>query len=86
MKEIRVKGQYDELKVVEAALGVKVAARELEKAIAGLNLQVAHHDDETDILKEEVDREFKAAMRSIKVILGVMFSIYLFTIQYTRKT
>lgn len=67
LKEIRVKGQYDEFKEVAAAQGVKIAARDLEKAIAGLNLQVAYHEDEVDLLKEEVDKEFKAAMRSIKV-------------------
>ncbi|XP_069194728.1 eukaryotic translation initiation factor 5B isoform X2 [Procambarus clarkii] len=67
LKEIRVKGQYDEFKEVTAAQGVKIAARDLEKAIAGLNLQVAYHEDEIDLLKEEVDKEFKAAMRSIKV-------------------
>lgn len=67
LKEIRVKGQYDEFKEIAAAQGVKIAARDLEKAIAGLNLQVAYHEDEVDLLKEEVDREFKAAMRSIKV-------------------
>lgn len=67
LKEIRVKGQYDEFKEVAAAQGVKIAARDLEKAIAGLNLQVAYHEDEVDLLKEEVDREFKTAMRSIKV-------------------
>lgn len=67
LKEIRVKGQYDEFKEVAAAQGVKIAARDLEKAIAGLNLLVAYHDDELDLLKDEVDREFNAAMRSIKV-------------------
>lgn len=67
LKEIRVKGQYDEFKEVAAAQGVKIAARELEKAIAGLNLLVAYHEDEIDFLKEEVDKEFNAAMRSIKV-------------------
>lgn len=67
LKEIRVKGQYDEFKEVAAAQGVKIAARDLEKAIAGLNMQVAYHEDEVELLKEEVDREFKTAMRSIKV-------------------
>lgn len=67
LKEIRVKGQYDEFKEIPAAQGVKIAARDLEKAIAGLNLQVAYHEDEVDLLKEEVDKEFKNAMRSIKV-------------------
>lgn len=76
LKEIRVKGQYDEFKEVAAAQGVKIAARDLEKAIAGLNMQVAYHEDEVDLLKEEVDREFKTAMRSIKVgVLVCLFAV-----------
>ncbi|XP_068213213.1 eukaryotic translation initiation factor 5B-like [Palaemon carinicauda] len=67
LKEIRVKGQYDEVKEISAAQGVKIAARDLEKAIPGLSLKVAYHDDEVDIIKEEVDREFHSAMRSMKV-------------------
>lgn len=78
LKEIRVKGQYDEFKEISAAQGVKIAARDLEKAIAGLNLQVAYHEDEVELLKEEVDKEFKAAMRSIKasaVVLNSSFQV-----------
>ena len=67
MKEIRVKGQYDEHKEIQAAQGVKIAARDLEKAIAGLNLQVAYHEDEVELLKEQVDKEFSNAMKAIKV-------------------
>lgn len=33
------------------AQGVKIAAKELEKAIAGLNLLVAQKPDEVDVLK-----------------------------------
>lgn len=72
---------------MKAAQGVKIAARELEKAIAGLNLQVSYHEDEVDLLKEEVDKEFKAAMRSIKVsefeeqrlVTPLFFSLSLFS-------
>lgn len=67
MKEIRVKGQYSEFKEVSAATGLKIAAKEFEKAIAGLELLVAHHEDEVEIYREIADRDFKAAMRSIKV-------------------
>jgi len=67
MKEIRVKGQYSEFKEVKAATGLKIAAKELEKAIAGLELLVSYHEDEVEIYREKADKEFKAAMRSIKV-------------------
>lgn len=58
---------YIEFKEVKAAQGVKIAAKELEKAIAGLNLFIAHKPDETEILKEEVARELKSALSNIKL-------------------
>lgn len=51
MKELRVKNQYVEYKEVIGAQGVKIAAKELEKAIAGLNLYVAHTPDEVEICR-----------------------------------
>lgn len=42
---------YIEYKEVVGAQGVKIAAKELEKAIAGLNLLVAQKPDEVDVLK-----------------------------------
>lgn len=51
MKELRVKNAYVEHKEVIAAQGVKIAAKELEKAIAGLNLQIAQKPDEVEIFK-----------------------------------
>ncbi|XP_075972722.1 eukaryotic translation initiation factor 5B [Anticarsia gemmatalis] len=67
MKELRVKNAYIEHKEVIGAQGVKIAAKELEKAIAGLNLYVAQKPDEVDVLKEEVARELKSALSSIKL-------------------
>lgn len=56
-----------EYKEIKAAQGVKIAAKELEKAIAGLNLFVAHKQDEVDIIKEEVAKELKSALSNIKL-------------------
>lgn len=58
---------YIEYKEVKAAQGVKIAAKELEKAIAGLNLFVAQKSDEVDVLKEDVARELKSALSNIKL-------------------
>ena len=41
MKELRVKAQYENCKEVVAAQGLKIAAKGLEKALAGLPLLVA---------------------------------------------
>lgn len=51
MKELRVKNAYVEHKEVIGAQGVKIAAKELEKAIAGLNLYIAIKPDEVDVLR-----------------------------------
>ncbi|KAH8379834.1 hypothetical protein KR009_007488 [Drosophila setifemur] len=67
MKELRVKNAYVEYKEVKAAQGVKIAAKDLEKAIAGINLLVANKPDEVEICKEEVARELKSALSHIKL-------------------
>lgn len=51
MKELRVKNAYKEHKEIPAAQGVKIAAKELEKAIAGINLQIAQKHDEVEIYR-----------------------------------
>lgn len=67
MKELRVKNAYAEYKEIKAAQGVKIAAKDLEKAIAGINLLIAHKPDEVDICREEVARELKHALSHIKL-------------------
>lgn len=67
MKELRVKNAYIEHKEVIAAQGVKIAAKELEKAIAGLNLQIAFKPDEVEIFKDIVARDLKSVLSSIKL-------------------
>lgn len=39
----------------------------MEKAIAGLNLYIAHKPDEIELMKEEVARELKSALSNIKL-------------------
>ncbi|XP_076362546.1 eukaryotic translation initiation factor 5B isoform X1 [Tachypleus tridentatus] len=67
LKELRVKNIYQEFKEVEGAQGVKIAGKDLDKAIAGLQLLVAHHTDEIDILKEEVNSSLREVMSSFKL-------------------
>lgn len=67
MRELRVKNAYVEYREVKAAQGVKIAAKELEKAIAGLNLYVAVKPDEVEILRDEVARELRSALSGIKL-------------------
>ncbi|KAG5892793.1 hypothetical protein JTB14_032667 [Gonioctena quinquepunctata] len=67
LRELRVKNAYVEYREIKAAQGVKIAAKELEKAIAGLNLYIANKPDEVEILKEEVSRELKSALSNIRL-------------------
>lgn len=67
LKELRVKNAYIEHREVKAAQGVKIAAKDLEKAIAGLNLQVAQKPDEVDVLKEEIAKELTSALGNIRL-------------------
>ncbi|XP_074114704.1 eukaryotic translation initiation factor 5B [Cotesia typhae] len=67
LKELRVKNAYIEYREIKAAQGVKIAAKDLEKAIAGLNLLVAQKPDEVDLLKEEIARELSKALGNIKL-------------------
>lgn len=67
LKELRVKNAYVEYKEIKAAQGVKIAAKDLEKAIAGLNIYVAHKTEEIDHLKDVVARELKSALSTIKL-------------------
>ncbi|KAL1432723.1 hypothetical protein MTO96_012936 [Rhipicephalus appendiculatus] len=67
MKELRVKNPYQEYKEVKGAQGVKIAAKDLDKAIAGLQVLIAKHPDEVEVLKEEVARALKEVMSGFKL-------------------
>lgn len=72
LKEFRVKNAYTTQQKVIGAQGVRISAKDLDKALAGTTLLVAEHDDEIDILKEEAQAEVDAVLGNIKVSdLGV---------------
>ena len=85
MQDLRVKNQYIEHKDLQAAQGVKIAAKELEKVIAGLSMRVAYAPDEVEILKEQAERDLKNALNAIKLkplgmflFLSISLSVSLF--------
>ncbi|XP_062302524.1 eukaryotic translation initiation factor 5B isoform X1 [Osmerus eperlanus] len=67
LKELRVKNQYEKHKEVNTAQGVKILGKDLEKTLAGLPLLVAHKDDEVPVLRDELVRELKQTLNSIKL-------------------
>ncbi|XP_028324526.1 eukaryotic translation initiation factor 5B [Gouania willdenowi] len=67
LKELRVKSQYEKHKEVSTSQGVKILGKDLEKALAGLPLLVAHKDDEIPVLKDELEGELKQTLDSFKL-------------------
>ncbi|WFC93533.1 eukaryotic translation initiation factor 5B [Malassezia brasiliensis] len=65
MKEMRIKGSYVHHKEVKAALGVKITAPDLDKAVAGSRLLVCKNDDEEEVLKEEVMSDLTTLLNSV---------------------
>ncbi|ODV97331.1 hypothetical protein PACTADRAFT_32802 [Pachysolen tannophilus NRRL Y-2460] len=56
LRELRIKSEYVHNKEVKAALGVKIAANDLEKAVAGSRLLVVREgDDEEDMLDDVME-------------------------------
>ena len=66
-RDLRSKNSYINHKEVIGAQGVKIAAKELEKAMAGLPLFVARKDDEIDYFKHELQIQLKQALSSIRL-------------------
>ncbi|KAJ1370451.1 hypothetical protein KIN20_032175 [Parelaphostrongylus tenuis] len=66
LRELRVKNEYGHYKEIQGAQGVKILAKGLEKALAGLPLFVAHKEDEIDFLKHEAELQLSRALMSIK--------------------
>ncbi|KAJ6612153.1 hypothetical protein B0H10DRAFT_2223421 [Mycena sp. CBHHK59/15] len=65
LRELRVKANYVHHKEVKAALGVKITAPDLEKAIAGSRLLVCGPDDDEDNLREEVMSDLTSLLNNI---------------------
>src|SRR5438045_6720047 len=66
LKELRLKSAYVHNKEVKAALGVKIAAPDLEGAIAGSRMMVVGPDDDESDLEDEVWSDVSALMKRIE--------------------
>lgn len=65
LKELRLKSQYVHNKEVKASLGVKIAANDLEHAIAGSRLLVVGPDDDEEDLEEEVMSDLESLLSRV---------------------
>jgi len=64
-RELRIKSEYIHHKEVKAALGVKIAANDLEKAVAGSRLLVVGPDDDEEELKDTVMDDLTGLLDSV---------------------
>ena len=66
LREIRVKGTYIHHKEIRAAMGVKIAAHNLESAVAGTQLLVLRpDDDDVEAVKAEVMQDMADVFSSV---------------------
>jgi translation initiation factor 5B len=65
MKEIRVKGEYLKHATLEAAIGVKICAHNLEKAIAGTSIVKVMPEDDVEDIKQEVMKDIEDVFNKI---------------------
>jgi len=64
-QELRVRGSYLHHKEIKAAQGVKIAAQNLESAVAGTQMLVAGPNDDVEVLKAEVMEDMKDIFGSV---------------------
>ncbi|KAI5307358.1 hypothetical protein KEM56_006028 [Ascosphaera pollenicola] len=65
LKELRLKSAYVHNKEVKASLGVKIAANDLEQAIAGSRLLVCGPDDDEEDLCDEVMSDLEQLLSKV---------------------
>lgn len=64
-RELRIKSEYVHHKEVKAALGVKIAANDLEKAVAGSRLLVVKDGDDEEEMMEDVMEDLTGLLDSV---------------------
>ncbi|KAL3228626.1 Eukaryotic translation initiation factor 5B [Nakaseomyces bracarensis] len=65
LRELRLKSEYVHHKEVKAALGVKIAANDLEKAVSGSRLLVCGPDDDEEEMMDEVMDDLTGLLDSV---------------------
>jgi translation initiation factor 5B len=65
LSELRVKGEYKRVDEVKAAAGIKIAASNLEDAVAGSQLLVCGPNDDIEDLKDEVMSDLASILSKV---------------------
>ncbi|CAN0149677.1 unnamed protein product [Ascophyllum nodosum] len=71
-RELRVKSEYVHHKEISGAIGVKLCATGIDKAVAGTPIMVIGPEDDEEDIKEEVMRDFTSLMKMDLAPKGVM--------------
>jgi len=66
MKEMRVKTPYIQHKEIKGAIGVKICATGIERALAGSNCYVVGEDDDIEELKDEVMKDLGGILKKVR--------------------
>ncbi|OAF69469.1 hypothetical protein A3Q56_02783, partial [Intoshia linei] len=67
MKELRIKSTYIHHKELVAAHGMKLVCRNVENAVPGMPLYLAHYEDEIPYYKKQLDTLLKSVLSSYKL-------------------
>jgi len=73
LKELRVKSEWVSHPVIYAAMGCKISASNLDGAIAGSELFVAHDDNEVELYQDKVLQDTQSILQQVdKEDIGLM--------------
>jgi translation initiation factor 5B len=65
MKEMRVKNEFIHHKLLHASMGIKIAANDLENAVAGSQLFVIKKEGDEQFYKQELQRDLDSVHKKI---------------------
>ncbi|KAI6235010.1 Eukaryotic translation initiation factor 5B [Aphelenchoides besseyi] len=66
LREMRVKNEYNNYKEIRGAQGVKILAKDMEHAVAGLPIYATSNIDEVKVFEEYAKHQLEKALTSIK--------------------
>ena len=65
-REMRIKSEYIHHQVLEGAIGIKIVAPDIARAVAGTPLFVVQAEDDVEDVKEDVQSDLTQVMKALK--------------------
>lgn len=66
-RELRIKSEYETHEVIRGAIGLKIAANDLENVVAGSPVMVVGPDDDENDIREEVMKDFASLTTNLSL-------------------